>query len=82
MSLSKKILYVATVDSHIEFFHLPHLKLLKDMGYEVHVATNTSKQIKYCDKKDKLKNILIELKQKKNKNTNQNKEANIPQNNI
>ena len=47
----KKIIYVATVDSHIELFHLPYLKMLKEKGFEVHVATNTDKPIQYCDKK-------------------------------
>lgn len=50
----KKVLFVATVDSHIELFHLPYLKMFKDKGYEVHVATNTDKKIKYCDKKHKI----------------------------
>lgn len=47
----KKILYVATVDSHIKAFHLPYLKMLQEMGYEVHVATNGKEQFEYCDKK-------------------------------
>ena len=47
----KKVLFVATVDSHIELFHLPYLKMFKDKGWEVHVATGEGKQIKYCDKK-------------------------------
>ena len=50
----KKVLFVATVDSHIELFHLPYLKMFKDKGYEVHVATNTDKKIQYCDKKHKI----------------------------
>ena len=50
----KKVLFVATVDSHIELFHLPYLKMFKDKGYEVHVATNTDKKIKYCDEKHKI----------------------------
>lgn len=50
----KKVLFVATVDSHIELFHLPYLKMFKDKGYEVHVATDSDKPIKYCDKKIKL----------------------------
>ena len=50
----KKALYVATVDSHIKAFHLPYLKLLKDMGYEVHVATNGSEKIPYCDVKHQI----------------------------
>lgn len=33
-----KILFVATVQSHICQFHLPIMGMLKDKGYEVHVA--------------------------------------------
>jgi len=50
----KKVLFVATVDSHIELFHLPYLEHFKDEGYEVHVATNSDKKILNCDKKIKL----------------------------
>lgn len=47
----KKVLFVATLDSHIKLFHLPYLKYFKEQGYEVHVATNTKEDILYCDKK-------------------------------
>lgn len=47
----KKVLFVATVDSHILHFHIPYLKLFKENGYEVHVATNGNEKIPYCDKK-------------------------------
>lgn len=47
----KKVLFTATVDSHIIHFHVPYLKLFKENGYEVHVATNGSEKIPYCDKK-------------------------------
>lgn len=50
----KKVLFTATVDSHILQFHLPFLKLFKDQGYEVHVATNGNEDIPYCDKKIKI----------------------------
>ncbi len=33
-----RVLYTATVLSHICQFHLPYLKMLKEKGYEVHVA--------------------------------------------
>ncbi len=33
-----KVLYVATVASHICQFHLPYLEMLQNMGYEIHVA--------------------------------------------
>lgn len=50
----KKVLFTATVDSHIELFHVPFLKWFKDQGYEVHVATNGDNNISYCDKKIKI----------------------------
>lgn len=51
MNKEKKVLFVATVDSHILQFHIPYLKWFKENGYEVHVATNGEKEIPYCDKK-------------------------------
>ena len=36
--MSKSVLFLATVDSHIYYFHIPFMKLLKNMGYEVEVA--------------------------------------------
>lgn len=47
----KKVLFTATVDSHILQFHIPYLKMFKDNGYEVHVATNGTDKIPYCDVK-------------------------------
>jgi glycosyltransferase EpsD len=47
----KKVLFTATVDSHIELFHLPFLKYFQENGYETHVATNGNKKIPYADKK-------------------------------
>jgi glycosyltransferase EpsD len=47
----KKVLFTATVDSHILQFHLPFLKMFKENGYEVHVATNGNEKIPYCDVK-------------------------------
>lgn len=46
-----KVLFTATVDSHILQFHLPFLKMFKEKGYEVHVATNGDEKIPYCDVK-------------------------------
>ena len=37
-----KILFIATVDSHIYYFHIPFMKLLKEMGYDVEVAAGAS----------------------------------------
>ena len=45
----KKVLFVATVTSHIVAFHIPYLKMFKENGYEVHVATNDDVPIPYCD---------------------------------
>lgn len=50
----KKVLFTATVDSHILHFHIPYLKLFKDKGYQVHVATNGDEEIPYCDVKHKI----------------------------
>ncbi|MGC9124880.1 MAG: glycosyltransferase, partial [Caldisericaceae bacterium] len=36
----KRILFLATVDSHIYYFHMPFMKLLKNMGYKVEVAAS------------------------------------------
>lgn len=47
----KKVLFTATVDSHILHFHIPYLKMFKDEGYEVHVATNGDAKIPFCDVK-------------------------------
>lgn len=52
--MSKKVLFTATVDSHILHFHLPYLKWFKEQGYEVHVATNGDEEIPYCDVKHKI----------------------------
>ena len=46
----KKVLFVATVTKHINTFHIPYLKLFKEKGYEVHVASRGNEKIKYCDK--------------------------------
>ena len=51
-----KILYTATVLSHICQFHLPHMRMLQAQGWEVHVAAHDNLavknglQLKYCDK--------------------------------
>lgn len=52
----KKVLFVATVvKTHINVFHIPYLKMLKDMGFETHVAAKNDFEnqeecvIPYCD---------------------------------
>lgn len=49
--MEKKVLFTADTDEHILAFHVPYLKLFKDEGYEVHVATSGTKDIPYTDKK-------------------------------
>ena len=51
MAKKKKVLFVATVDSHILAFHLPYLELFKQKGWETHVATNGKEKIPFCDHK-------------------------------
>ncbi len=51
-----KILYVATMLSHICQFHLPHLQLLQEQGHEIHVAAHDNLeeknglQLKYANR--------------------------------
>ncbi|MDD3304292.1 MAG: glycosyltransferase [Clostridia bacterium] len=52
--MNKKVLFTATVDPHILHFHIPYLKLFKENGYEVYVATNGEEEIPYCDVKHKV----------------------------
>ena len=53
MENQKKVLFVATVATHIRSFHTPYLKMLKDNGYKVYVAANNNLNsgeiIEYCD---------------------------------
>ena len=53
----KKVLFVATVvKTHIVQFHIPYLKMLKEMGWETAVAAKNDYDdpnecnIPYCDK--------------------------------
>ena len=47
----KKILFVSNTDRHIKLCHIPYLKMFKDNGYIVHVASNSDDKIDFCDKK-------------------------------
>jgi len=49
--MADKVLFSATVDRHIEAFHLPYLKYFHDNGFEVHVASKGNKQIPWVDRK-------------------------------
>lgn len=51
MKNKKRVLFVAHVDSHIQAFHIPFLKLFKDKNYIVDVASNGKSIFKYCDHK-------------------------------
>ena len=42
MAVRPRILFMATVDSHLYYFHLPFMRLLRDMGYEVEAAAGPS----------------------------------------
>lgn len=46
----KKVLFVATVESHLYSFHIPYLKWFKEQGYEVHTACNGKDLILPADK--------------------------------
>ncbi len=52
--MNKKILIVANTDMHISLCYLPYMKYFKDLGYTVHVATNSEITFEYCDKKIKI----------------------------
>lgn len=51
--MQKKILYVATVASHIKSFHLPYLKMMQENGYKTYVVANwnlkSDEKLDYCD---------------------------------
>lgn len=45
----KKILYVATITQHFYYFHLPYLKMFKELGWQVDVAAHGDVELPYCD---------------------------------
>ena len=45
----KKILYVATITKHFYYFHLPSMKMFKEMGWQVDVASHGDTVLPYCD---------------------------------
>ena len=53
MKKQKKVLFVATVASHIRRFHTPYLKLFKEKEYKTYVASgwnlSDDEKIDYCD---------------------------------
>ncbi len=48
--MSKKVLYVASVEDHLLAFHVPYLRMLKDKGFEVHTATSGENKIPFVDR--------------------------------
>ncbi len=49
----KKILFIATVESHILNFHIPFIRYFQNKGYEVHIAT------KLGNRQGELKNLNV-----------------------
>lgn len=53
MKNKKKVLFIATVASHIKSFHIPYLKMLKENGYKTYVAANWNlseyDKLDFCD---------------------------------
>nr|WP_323053775.1 glycosyltransferase [Thermoanaerobacter sp. RKWS2] len=49
----KKILFIATVKSHILNFHIPFIRYFQNKGYEVHTAT------KLGNRQGELKNLNV-----------------------
>lgn len=45
----KKILYVATITEHFYYFHLPSMKMFKELGWQVDVAAHGDVELPYCD---------------------------------
>lgn len=72
--IGMKVLYVATVSSHIKSFHTMYLKWFKEQGWEVHIAASGNLKIPYSDKYFKISfnrnpinfNNIIAYKQLKN----------------
>ncbi|WP_349763459.1 glycosyltransferase family 4 protein [Fusobacterium sp. SYSU M8D902] len=63
--MKEKVLMLASVASMIDQFNIPNIKLLQNMGYEVHVACNFEKGSSCSNERvQTLKKILEELKVK------------------
>lgn len=61
--MKKKVLLVATVQSHIAQFHKPLINMLHEMGYEVHVAAHDNLSQKNgikIENADKIFNVKFE----------------------
>lgn len=49
--MKNKVLFCATVDYHIQAFHLPYLKWFQEQGWEVHVAAKGNLELPFVDRK-------------------------------
>lgn len=47
--MAEKILFCASTTSHIRNFHLPYIKVLRELGYEVWVAVNAQESIPFTN---------------------------------
>lgn len=47
----KKVLFAATVMSHLKAFHEPYMEWFQEQGWEVHAAGNEDVSLQFCDKK-------------------------------
>lgn len=47
--MSKKVLFCATVVSHLTAFHLPYIRWFKEQGWEVHAATHGESSVPDVD---------------------------------
>ena len=52
MAISKKILFIATVENHFLSFHIPFMQYLQGKGYEVHAATKLGKRRKELEEQN------------------------------
>lgn len=49
-----KVLFLATVMSHLQAFHEPYMEWFQKQGWEVHAAANGDAPLRFCDKKHHL----------------------------
>lgn len=47
--MTRKVLFLATIDKHFAGFHLPYFAWFKTMGYEVHTAANQHQPLAEAD---------------------------------
>lgn len=52
MSKPKKILYVTTISGFLPQFEMNDVKVMQDLGYEVHYASNFTNQVYSFDKEE------------------------------